>query len=140
MAQLPAADAAVLIPIQVTMIMSLGGVFGLNIVEGAAKGIISAFGATIAGRAVSQFLLGWLPGIGNIINATTAAGLTEVIGWYAADTFKKLAKSRFEGMKDGFVKAGREFEKKLRNQASEFIKKAKVFEKERDEFTKLLAE
>jgi uncharacterized protein (DUF697 family) len=31
-------------------------------------------------------MLGWLPGLGNAINAATAAALTEAIGW-AADAY-----------------------------------------------------
>jgi uncharacterized protein (DUF697 family) len=30
--------------------------------------------------------VGWVPGLGNAINATTAAGLTEAVGW-AADAY-----------------------------------------------------
>lgn len=39
------------------------------------------FAAAVLGRSASQFLLGWLPGVGNAINAATAAALTEAIGW-----------------------------------------------------------
>jgi hypothetical protein len=44
----------------------------------------SAAAATI-GRAASQALIGWIPGIGNIINATTAAAITEAIGMNLRD-------------------------------------------------------
>lgn len=37
----------------------------------------------------SQVALGWFPGIGNVINATTAAGLTEAMGWIMANEFEK---------------------------------------------------
>lgn len=39
------------------------------------------------GRLVSQALLGWLPGIGNAINASKAFTLTETIGWTIANNF-----------------------------------------------------
>ena len=35
----------------------------------------------------SQVLVGWIPGIGNAINATTAAGITEAMGWLLAKEF-----------------------------------------------------
>jgi uncharacterized protein (DUF697 family) len=35
---------------------------------------------------LSQALVGWIPGVGNAINAATAAALTEAIGW-AADGY-----------------------------------------------------
>ena len=38
------------------------------------------------GRLLSQVLVGWVPGFGNVINASTAAALTEAIGW-AADSY-----------------------------------------------------
>lgn len=40
----------------------------------------------MAGRGISQVLVGWIPGYGNAINATTAAAVTEAIGW-AADAY-----------------------------------------------------
>ena len=42
--------------------------------------------AAAAGRGLSQCLLGWVPGLGNAVNAVTAAALTEAIGW-AADAY-----------------------------------------------------
>ncbi len=39
--------------------------------------------------AASQVLVGWIPGIGNAVNASTAAALTEGIGWAMANEFSK---------------------------------------------------
>jgi hypothetical protein len=39
------------------------------------------------GRSISQVLVGWLPIYENIINASTAAGVTETIGWAVAKDF-----------------------------------------------------
>jgi uncharacterized protein (DUF697 family) len=41
----------------------------------------------MVGRTASQALVGWIPGFGNAINMTTAAGLTEAIGWIIAKEF-----------------------------------------------------
>ena len=87
LAQLPGSDSIAITAIQVGMIVSLGGVFGIELDESGAKAFAaSAIGATV-GRTVSQVLIGWIPGIGNVINATTAAGLTEAIGWKIANEF-----------------------------------------------------
>ena len=43
------------------------------------------------GRAASQVLIGWVPGVGNVVNAVTAASLTEAIGWIMAKEFEKAA-------------------------------------------------
>lgn len=89
MAQLPGSDAAVLFPIQVGMVIALGRVFGLTLTEGSAKGTVMATGATYCGRYVTQVLVGWIPVFGNAINAITAGGLTEAMGWLIIEDFEK---------------------------------------------------
>ena len=89
LAQIPLSDSAVLIPLQITMIISLGKVFDLHLTDSAAKGIALGTAGSFVGRALSQILVGWIPGVGNVINATTAAGLTEAIGWAAAEKFSR---------------------------------------------------
>lgn len=143
LAQIPASDNAVIVPIQVGMIIALGAVFDLNITESGAKSIIASAGATIAGRTVSQFLVGWIPGLGNAINTATAAGITEAIGWIAVKNFyerwiEDKNKGRYEGMRQGYAEASDEYEGKMRMQAEEFIKQQKDFQKERDEYESLL--
>jgi len=85
LAQIPGSDNAVIVPIQVTMIMSLGEVFGQHIGESAAKGMAAANAIGMVGRTVSQVFICWFPGVGNAINATTAAALTEALGWAVAN-------------------------------------------------------
>ena len=145
LAQIPASDNAVIVPIQITMIVSLGAVFELNITESGAKSIIASAGATIAGRTASQFLLGWIPVLGNAINTATAAGLTETIGWIAVKNFyerwiEDRNKGRYDGMKDGYVEASGEYERKLRKQAEDFLTQKKDFQKAREEYERLLDE
>jgi uncharacterized protein (DUF697 family) len=86
LAQVPGSDTAVITPIQVAMIVALGAEHGVPISKAAAAELILPFSAAALGRGASQFLLGWLPGLGNILNAATAAALTEAIGW-AADSY-----------------------------------------------------
>lgn len=87
LAQIPGSDNAVIVPIQTTMIISLGAVFGVNIDESIAKATLATTTASLTGRAISQFFVGWIPGIGNIINAATAAAITESTGWTIANSF-----------------------------------------------------
>lgn len=89
LAQVPGSDNALLTPIQLTMTISLGKVFDINLSESAALAAIGSVAASTIGRTASQFLVGWIPGIGNAINATTAATLTESMGWLLADQFSK---------------------------------------------------
>ena len=86
-AQIPGSDNAVITPIQLTMTISLGRVFGKSLSEASAKAALASVAAATVGRTASQVLVGWIPGIGNAINATTAAGITEAMGWLLAKEF-----------------------------------------------------
>ena len=83
LAQIPGSDNAVITPIQIAMITAIGEVHGQQLSRSAALSTLSAASAGIAGRTVSQVLVGWIPGLGNVINATTAFAITEAIGWAA---------------------------------------------------------
>ena len=88
MAQIPLSDAVLIAPIQVKMLTALGTVFDINLTESAAKGLFASLSTSCVGRAASQLLGGWIPIWGNILNASTAAGLTEAVGWLAVEHFK----------------------------------------------------
>lgn len=87
LAQLPLSDAVPITAAQVTMVIGLGKVFNKSITESGAKAIMAGISGAAVGRFVSQCLVGWIPMIGNAINATTAAGITETLGWKVADKF-----------------------------------------------------
>ena len=87
LAQLPMADAIPLTGIQVTMIISLGKVFDRAISETTAQALIKSLGGAAVGRLISQVLVGWIPGLGNFINASTAIVITQALGWKAAEKF-----------------------------------------------------
>lgn len=87
LAHFPGSDNAIITPIQLVMTISLGRVFGLELTDSAARAAWASVAAATVGRTVSQFLIGWIPIAGNIINAGTAAFITEVIGWLLAEDF-----------------------------------------------------
>ena len=87
LAQIPCSDNAVITPIQLTMTISLGRVFGLELTESAARAAVASVAAATVGRTVSQILIGWMPIAGNLVNAGTAATVTEAIGWLLAEEF-----------------------------------------------------
>ncbi len=76
----------VIMSLQTAMIGAIALEHNVQITKAAAADLLLTFAAGYGGRAISQFLLGWIPGIGNAINATTAASITEAIGW-AADAY-----------------------------------------------------
>lgn len=86
LAQVPGSDAPIIAGIQTTMIVAIAQEYGASISKAAAADLLLTFTATVAGRGLSQLLVGWIPGWGNAINASTAAALTEAVGW-AADAY-----------------------------------------------------
>lgn len=91
LAQIPCSDNAVITPIQLVMTVSLGRVFGIELTDSAASATLASVAAATVGRTASQLLLGWIPIAGNILNAGTAATITETIGWLLADDFASQA-------------------------------------------------
>lgn len=89
LAQLPCSDNFVITPIQVSMTVALGRVFGIELTESAAYASIVSISASTIGRAASQVAIGWIPVAGNLINACTAMGITEAIGWLLVEDFSK---------------------------------------------------
>lgn len=83
LAQIPTSDNAVITPIQISMIIALGKLHGVTVDRSAALVVLSSASAGVVGRSVSQLAVGWIPGYGNAINATTAATITQAIGWAA---------------------------------------------------------
>lgn len=91
-AQLPMSDSMAIVPIQITMIVNLGTVFGTKLSESAAASTLATSTATLVGRGMSQWLIGFIPVIGNVFNAGTAFAITETIGWAVAFEFAKKKK------------------------------------------------
>lgn len=89
LAQVPCSDNLVIAPIQLAMTVSLGHVFGIELSESSAKAAMASAAATTVGRTAAQVLVGWIPGIGNFINAGTAASITEAMGWMLAEDFAR---------------------------------------------------
>jgi len=72
-----------LMALQTAMIVAIGAEYDCTITKANAKSILLTFPAGYGGRALSQFLIGWIPLYGNAINASTAMAMTETIGWIA---------------------------------------------------------
>lgn len=97
---IPVADTAPITAIQIGMVISLGAVFGQEITKTAATSIVGGFASSLVGRGISQLLVGWIPIAGQIINGTTAAGITETLGWTVANQFAKSGTEAEEGDSD----------------------------------------
>lgn len=90
LAQIPMSDAPLIAGIQLAMISAIALAHGRKLTEATATAVLGTFTASMFGRAVSQVLVGWIPGAGNAINATTAAAITEGVGWSAHKFFERL--------------------------------------------------
>ena len=81
---IPFSDAALLIPIQATMITSLYKANGANISQGFVKGVLKATVISNFGKSLAGNLLKFIPGVGTIaggtLNAGVAVAFTEALG------------------------------------------------------------
>jgi Uncharacterized protein/domain associated with GTPases len=90
MAQIPGTDLMPLTGIMISMTIELGIIFGLKLTESEAKSIVgSLLSPSITGRGITQFTLGWIPIIGNILNSSTAMRIITKLGWEVANNFDK---------------------------------------------------
>ena len=92
MAQAPGADNVALAVLIGKMTLELADVFDVSLTHSAVelgKNVLKQFAGTIAARIASQWLVGWLPFVGNSINAATMSGLVEYIGWDVAKNFEE---------------------------------------------------
>ena len=87
---IPMSDAIPITAAQVAMIISLGKVFGISLSQSAAKSIASVVVTQQAGHAIFANILKCIPG-GAVVGATTAATLTEALGWIVADDFYRMS-------------------------------------------------
>ena len=87
LAQLPGADMPVLTALQTAMIIAIGQEHGVELTRTSAKSILLTFPAGYGGRAIARYLVGWIPGYGNVLKASTAMVLTETVGWTAKAYF-----------------------------------------------------
>ncbi len=89
LAQVPGSDAPIICGIQTTMIVAIAYEHNITLEKTVAADLLLVFAAEHCGRGISQVLVGWIPGFGNAINATTAAALTEAVGWAANEYFSE---------------------------------------------------
>lgn len=111
---IPMSDAIPITAAQISMIISLGRAFGITLSETAAKSIIGVGLTQQAGRTVVSGLLKMIPGagtlVGGMIGASTAAAMTEALGWVIVSDFYRMSQGKepenivenASGLKDAF--------------------------------------
>lgn len=92
---IPMSDAIPITAAQIAMVVSLGKVFGVTLSQSVAKSIAGTTLTQGAGRAICANLIKCIPFagpvVGGAISASTAAALTEAMGWVIADDFYRLS-------------------------------------------------
>ena len=95
---IPMSDAIPITAAQVGMVVALGKTFGITLSQAAANSIASVTLTQQAGRALASGILKMIPGVGTIvggiIGASTAAALTEALGWIVADDFYRILQGK----------------------------------------------
>lgn len=92
---IPMSDAIPITAAQIGMVIALGKAFDITLSEAAAKSIMGVGLAQQAGRTVASGVLKMIPGVGTIVGGivglSTAAALTEALGWIIADDFYRIS-------------------------------------------------
>lgn len=92
---IPMSDAIPITAAQIAMVVSLGKVFGVTLSESVAKSLMSVSLTQGAGRFIFANLVKCIPGAGSVVGgmlaASTAAALTEALGWIIADDFYRMS-------------------------------------------------
>lgn len=122
---IPFADAAILLPMQVSMLAGISALFGLDVSKAflsVLAGTVGAGGGTLAGRAIVAGLLKFIPGpgsiVGGVVAALTAATLTIMLGEiYIASLVAAFAEAGGETPEIDAVK--QEFMKRVKTATTE---------------------
>ena len=85
-AQVPG-DKLIIGGFQVEMIMDIASEFGIVMTKSAASALFQSTIASFIGPQVASGIIKYVPGLGNIVNASVAAAITETIGWATYNHF-----------------------------------------------------
>lgn len=132
----PFSDAALLVPMQVTLLAHITAIFGVPIDRSTLLSIIAAVGgttsATVVGRSVVSNAFKFIPGIGSIvgglISGTTAAVVTQGLAFSYIQVLKYMSENELTGketktdkivelMQEEFKKYIKDNKKKLKSES-----------------------
>ncbi len=123
---IPFSDAAVLVPLQVTMLAHITSIFGISIDKAMITSIVASIGgtggATFLGRYIVSNILKLIPGVGTImggvISGSTASILTTALAMSYIEVLTFIARNEREGRKTGFE----DIEKMMKEKYEEELK------------------
>ena len=85
-AQVPG-DRFIIGALQIEMIMDIAGEFGIVMTKSAASALFQSAIASVIGPEIANGIIKYVPGLGNIVNGSVAASITETIGWATYNHF-----------------------------------------------------
>ena len=100
-APIPFADAAVLVPTQVTMIAGITVIYGLDINKSLITSIVSStigsIGATVLGRTIVSNVFKLIPGVGTIAGGAISGGTAAVITTALGEAYIQVLEAILKG-------------------------------------------
>ena len=112
---IPMVDAIPITTAQIAMIIRLGSVFDVSLSDSVAKSVLGCGLATQIGRTLSTNILKAIPIVGkitgSIVAASTAASITEALGWLVADDFFRMSQGQKAENLDAFEELQKLFSK-----------------------------
>jgi uncharacterized protein (DUF697 family)/GTPase SAR1 family protein len=78
---IPFSDAALLVPIQLTMMASISHIYDVNLDRAVTASLAATAAATTAGRTAVANLLKMLPGVGSMVGGAISAGVASAFTW-----------------------------------------------------------
>jgi uncharacterized protein (DUF697 family)/GTP-binding protein EngB required for normal cell division len=78
---IPFSDAAILVPIQLTMMASISHIYDINLDRAVTASLAATAAATTAGRTAVANLLKFVPGMGSLVGGAISAGVASGFTW-----------------------------------------------------------
>ena len=78
---IPFSDAAILVPIQLTMMASISHIYDVRIDKATTAALAATTAATAGGRSLAAGLIKLVPGFGSVVGGAIAAGVASGITW-----------------------------------------------------------
>ncbi len=78
---IPFSDAAILVPIQLTMMASISHIYDINLDRAVTASLAATAAATTAGRSAVSNLLKMIPGVGSMVGGAISASIASTFTW-----------------------------------------------------------
>lgn len=99
---IPFSDAAVLVPIQLTMMASISHIYGISVDRATAAALAATAAATAGGRSLVTGLIKSVPGAGSLIGGGIAAAVASSVTWAVGQAWTtvctRLAQGKLTGV------------------------------------------